>query len=45
MAIPIQIKTNYLRHDQFYYELLATFPIVKNNCLQHYVNVSNKNIY
>ena len=27
MAIPIQIKTHYLGHDQFYYELLGTFQI------------------
>ena len=25
MAIPIQIKTNYLQHDQFYYELWEPF--------------------
>ena len=29
----------------FYFELSGTFPTVKNNCLQHYVNVFNKNIY
>ena len=23
----------------FYFELLETFPIIKNNCLQHYVNI------
>ena len=28
----------------FYFELAGTFPIVKNNCLQHYVNVFNINI-
>ena len=28
----------------FYFELLGTFPIVKNNGLQHYVNIFNKNI-
>ena len=27
--------------DHFYFELSGTFPIVKNNCLQH-VNVFNK---
>ena len=30
---------------KFYFELSATFPIVENNDLQHYVNVFNKNIY
>ena len=29
----------------FYFELLGVFSIVKNNRLQHYVNVFNKNIY
>ena len=29
----------------FYFELLRVFSIVKNNRLQHYVNVFNKNIY
>ena len=28
-----------------YFELSGTFSIAKNNCLQHYVNVFNKNIY
>ena len=23
----------------FYFELSGTFPIAKNNCLQHYVNI------
>ena len=40
-----QSRTNYLRHDQFYFEFSGTFLIVKNNCLQYYVNVLNKNIY
>ena len=34
-----------MQHDQFYFELSGTFPIVKNNCLEHYVNVFNKNIF
>ena len=38
----LENKTKYLWHDQFYFELLETFPIVKNNCLQHYVPAFSK---
>ena len=40
-----KVKRNYLRHDQFYFKLSGTFPIVRNNCLIHYANAFNKNIY
>ena len=37
-----KVKTNYLLMDLLIFELPRTFPIAKNNCLQHYDNVFNK---
>ena len=42
------LKVKQIIYDMisFYFELSGAFPIVKNNCLQHYVNVfDEKNIY
>ena len=37
-------ESNYLGHDQFLFQAFRNLSIVKNDCLQNYVNISTNKI-